>query len=244
MAWYKDWFRDANYNMVYEHRDEEEAERMLNLIEHTIGHDASRRVLDLGCGSGRHTIAFAKRGYPDVTGVDLSPALLREAREECDKLQLHIRFFERDMRDVPDESFDLILNLFTSFGYFEKDEENSNVIENAAKHLSPTGWFILDFLNSHWVREHFVTHDERMAANGIRIEQSRWIENNRIEKRVLIRDKQEAKEYIESVRLFELLDFQHMFADAKLTIRHCFGTYTGQPFEAETSPRLIMFASA
>ena len=244
MAWYKDWFRDANYNVVYEHRDEEEAERMLNLIEHTIGHNPVRRVLDLGCGSGRHTIAFAKRGYSNVTGVDLSPALLQEARKESEHQHLHIRFLERDMREVPEGTFDLILNLFTSFGYFEQDEENASVIQNAARHLATDGWFVLDFLNSQWVRKHLVAHDERKASNGTTIEQTRWIENNRNEKRVLIRDKFEAKEYVESVRLFDLADFERMFVAAKLSILHYFGSYSGQPFDAETSPRLIMFASA
>ena len=187
MAWYKDWFKDANYNVVYEHRDESEAEQMLDLIERTVGHNPARRVLDLGCGPGRHTIAFAKRGYTAVTGVDLSPALLADARAESSKLCLDIRFLERDMRDVPDETFDLILNLFTSFGYFEKDEDNASVIQNAAKHLAKGGWFVLDFLNSRWVREHFVAHDERVAPNGTHIEQTRWIENGRIEKRLLLR---------------------------------------------------------
>lgn len=242
MAWYKDWFRDANYNVVYEHRDETEAEKVLDLIERTIGHDPARRVLDIGCGSGRHTIAFAKRGYADVTGIDLSPALLAEAREEATQLKLPIRFIETDMREIPDEMFDLALNLFTSFGYFEKDEDNAAVILRAAEHLANGGWLVLDFLNSRWVREHFVVHDERVAPNGTRIEQTRWIENNRIEKRVLIRNNFEAKEYIESVRLFERSDFERMFLSAGLTLRHLFGTYSGAAFDPDTSPRLIMFA--
>ncbi|HET6400156.1 MAG TPA: methyltransferase domain-containing protein [Candidatus Kapabacteria bacterium] len=242
MTWYKDWFRDANYSVVYEHRDEIEAEQMLDLIERCVGHDPARRVLDVGCGSGRHTIAFAKRGYADVTGIDLSPALLAEGRKEAARLELPIRFIESDMREIPEETFDLALNLFTSFGYFESDEDNSAVILRAANHLAKGGWFVLDFLNSHWVREHFVAHDERVAQNGTHVEQTRWIENNRIEKRLLLRNNFEAKEYIESVRLFELSDFERMFSNAGLTIRHLFGTYAGSAFDPDTSPRLIMFA--
>lgn len=244
MPWYKDWFRDANYNVVYDHRDEAEAQKMLDLIEQTIGHRPARRVLDLGCGSGRHSLALAKRGYSDLTGVDLSPSLLKLAREESTQLALPIRFLESDMRDMPNEFFDVILNVFTSFGYFELDEENSRVIQNAALHLAKNGWFVLDFLNSRWVRQHFVPHDERVAPNGMHIEQTRWIENDRIEKRLLIRDRFEAKEYVESVRLFELSDFEVMFSRAGLSIRHLFGTYDGGKFEPDTSPRLIMFASA
>src|SRR5436190_20649919 len=129
MTWYKDWFRDANYRTVYEHRDENEAEASIELIEHVLGRDVHRRVLDLACGSGRHALSFARRGYIDVTGIDLSPTLLAEARHSAEFEGLPVRFFERDMRDIPEERFDLTLNLFTSFGYFESDEENAAVIE-------------------------------------------------------------------------------------------------------------------
>jgi SAM-dependent methyltransferase len=245
MTWYKDWFKDANYSVVYENRDEIEAEEMIDLIERTIGHNPERRVLDVGCGSGRHAISFAKRGYSDVTGIDLSPTLLAEAREQANRLDLSVSFFERDMRDIPDEPFGLAVNLFTSFGYFETDEENAEVISNVARQLLQNkGWFVIDFLNSYWVRSHLVAHDERVAPNGMHIEQTRWIENGRIEKRLLIRNAVEASEYIESVKLFDLADFESMFQRAGLTLRHVFGTYRGAPFNPDTSPRLIMFCMA
>ena len=248
MAWYKDWFRDANYSFVYEHRDEGEAEQMIDLIERTIGHDPSRRVLDLACGSGRHAMSFAKRGYGDVTGVDLSPALLAEAHKLSMELGLDIRFVECDMRQIPDETFGLIVNLFTSFGYFEKDSENEDVIRNVAMHLARStktedgGWLVIDFFNSNWVREHFVSHDERILKDGTTIDQTRWIQEGRIEKRLLIRMAHEAREYIESVRLFELSDFEKMFRNSGLSLVHVFGTYSGGQFNVENSPRLIMFA--
>jgi SAM-dependent methyltransferase len=245
MTWYKDWFQEANYRVVYEHRDDGEAEEMIDLIERTIGHKPDRRVLDVGCGSGRHAISFAKRGYHDVTGIDLSPSLLAEAREQAERLHLSIRFFERDMRDIPNETFDLAVNLFTSFGYFETDEDNAAVIKNVAKQLAPNkGWFVIDFLNCKWVREHLVAYDERLAPNGTHIEQTRWIENGRIEKRLLIRNAVEACEYIESVKLFDLADFERMFQSAGLTLRHVFGSYRGAVFNPDTSPRLIMFCIA
>ncbi len=245
MTWYKDWFRDTNYRVVYEHRDEIEAEEMIDLIERTIGHEPERRVLDVGCGSGRHAISFAKRGYGDVTGIDLSPTLLAEARNETARLQLSIQFLERDMRDIPDEAFDLAVNLFTSFGYFETDEDNAAVIKNVGKQLAKNeGWFVIDFLNSRWVRNHLVAHDERVAPNGMHIEQTRWVEDGRIEKRLLIRNTIEASEYIESVKLFNLADFERMFQGAGLTLRYVFGTYRGASFNPDTSPRLIMFCSA
>ncbi len=244
MTWYKDWFQEANYRVVYEHRDEGEAEAMIDLIEQTIGRKTERRVLDVGCGSGRHAISFAKRGYLNVRGIDLSPTLLAEAREQAARLQLSIEFLERDMRDIPIEEYDLAVNLFTSFGYFDSDEDNATVIQNVAKQLTRNdGWLVIDFFNSSWVRNHLVSHDERVAPNGMHIEQTRWIEAGRIEKRLLIRNSIEASEYIESVRLFDLSDFERMFHSAGLTLRHVFGTYSGSAYNPDTSQRLIMFCT-
>jgi SAM-dependent methyltransferase len=242
MAWYKDWFRDANYRTVYEHRDEQEAEAAIELVERTIGHDTRRRVLDLACGSGRHALSFARRGYSDVTGIDLSPTLLAEARHSAEFEGLPVKFLERDMRDIPEERFDLALNLFTSFGYFDSDDDNAAVIEAVASHLSPGGYFVIDFFNSKWLRSHYIARDERNLPSGSRLEQTRWIENGRIEKRLIIRERAEAQEYIESVRLFELSDFEAMFAKSGLRLTQTFGGYTGEPFVAELSHRLIMFA--
>lgn len=245
MSWYKDWFRDANYRVVYEHRDESEAERMIDLIERTVGRETTRRVLDVACGSGRHTLSFARRGYTDVTGIDLSPTLLDEARENAAKEGLAVRLLEQDMLDIPPETFDLAVNLFTSFGYFDTDRENAKVIQGVADHLSSDGHFVIDFFNSAWVRSHYVSHDERVLADGTVLAQSRWTQDGRMEKRLILRrpDSAEAHEFIESVRLFDLEDFKQMFEASGLALRQIFGSYLGEQFDPANSERLILFAS-
>jgi SAM-dependent methyltransferase len=240
--WYKDWFKDSNYLVVYEHRDDREAEQMMDLISKTIGHDPSRRVLDVGCGSGRHSISLAKQGFTKVTGIDLSPTLLEEAKDAAAQAGVEVKFLQRDMRDIPEEEYDLAINLFTSFGYFADDSENEEVISSVAKRLVGDGHFVIDFFNSHYLRSHLVAHDERFLPGGKRLEQMRWIENGRVEKRMLIRSGEEASEYIESVRLYELPDFERMFRNAGLRLTHVFGSYTGEEFNPAASSRLIMFA--
>ncbi len=248
--WFREWFRDENYSVVYDHRDEDEAEYLLDLVERVTGDDKTRRVLDLACGSGRHAISLARRGYPDVIGVDLSPTLLREAQEEATRVGVHIKFLEQDMRELKlDGPFDLVLNVFTSFGYFESDQENEKVIKAVSRLLSPNGVFVLDFFNADWVRTHLVAHDERILPDRKRLEQTRWIEGGRVEKRMLIRGNAheksgaDAQEFLESVRLYSLEDFRKMFESAGLKLNSMAGNYTGAPFDAERSPRLIMFVS-
>lgn len=242
--WYRDWFRDSNYLTVYQHRDTGEAEQMLDLIERVVDSSQMDRVLDLGCGSGRHSISFAKRGYNEVTGVDLSPTLLSVARENAEREDAKIDFIEADMRTISRrDHYDLIVNLFTSFGYFERDEENADVIAGIARALKPGGWFVQDFFNEYWLRKHLVAHDERMMPDGRRLEQTRWIEGGRVEKRLLLRSQEEAIEYIESVRMFGLADFERMYASAGLRLQHLFGSYDGSTFDLESSPRLIMFST-
>jgi 2-polyprenyl-3-methyl-5-hydroxy-6-metoxy-1,4-benzoquinol methylase len=241
--WYRDWFQDSNYLTVYQHRDTQEAQQMLALIESVLGHKPEDRVLDLGCGSGRHSISLAKKGYKNITGVDLSPTLLEVARRTAQEQGLNIRFEQCDMRHLPAEwQFDLVINLFTSFGYFETDEENAEVIGSIASKLVPGGWLVCDFFNSTWLRHNLISHDERLLPDGRRLEQTRWIEKGRVEKRLLLRSTEEAVEYVESVRMFTRQDFERMFGDAGLRLKHLFGSYDGSEFNETDSSRLIMFA--
>lgn len=241
--WYRDWFRDSNYLTVYQHRDTQDAEHMLALIEQTIGKDTTARVLDLGCGSGRHSISLAKRGYEHITGIDLSPTLLEVAKQTANELGLAVRFEQCDMQHIPaDWRFNIVINLFTSFGYFETDEENAEVISGISNVLEPGGSLVMDFFNSTWLRHNLVSHDERIMPDGRRLEQTRWIEKGRVEKRLLLRSTSEAVEYVESVRMFSLEEFKQMFAQNGLRLKHLFGGYDGSEFHESTSPRLIMFA--
>ncbi|MGE3315760.1 MAG: class I SAM-dependent methyltransferase [Planctomycetaceae bacterium] len=103
-------------------------------------------VLDLCCGPGRHSIALAKRSL-QVTGVDRSRFLLRKAREQADSDGVAIEWIESDMREFRRPAgFDLVLNLFTSFGYFEDDSQNRNVLANIYASLRTGGVFVIDTL--------------------------------------------------------------------------------------------------
>lgn len=240
-TWYKDWFADERYLALYCHRNAEEASPALDLIESAISISKDAEILDFACGAGRHSITLAKRGYTNITGIDLSPTLIREAKKNAEVEGVRINFREQDMRSF-DGNYDLIMNLFTSFGYFASDTENEEVIIRVGKSLKNGGYFVIDFFNAAVVRKNIVDHDEKIISTGERVEQSRLIKNNRVEKTIIIHSDKGASEFKESVRLFELSDFQRMFAKAGLAIKEKFGDYGGAPFDEGSSPRLFLVA--
>jgi SAM-dependent methyltransferase len=234
--WFEEWF-GVDYLRIYQHRDETEAEHVIQLIDRFLEGQSIRSVLDLGCGAGRHSKALCERWW--TVGLDLSAALLRIARREIADA-LYVR---ADMRELPfaRESFDLVVNLFTSFGYFEDDRENERVLLCVGEALRPGGTLVIDFLNASHVRSALVPYDERVE-NGITIEQTRAIspDDRFVEKTIRLRER--GKEYIERVRLLTPRDLERMLGVAGFAIVNRVGDYTGAPWSAE-SPRTILFAS-
>jgi SAM-dependent methyltransferase len=234
--WFEEWFGE-DYLRIYQHRDESEAERAIELIAaHVGGHDI-RAVLDLACGAGRHSQALCDRWW--TVGLDLSAALLRVARRE-DRDAPYVR---ADMRELPfiAGSFDLVVNLFTSFGYFDDDREHARVLACLRTTMRPGGTLVIDFLNAAQVRRTLVPYDERVES-GITIEQSRIIspDDRFVEKTIRLRER--GREYVERVRLLSAGDLERMLEATGFDVAHCFGDYSGGSW-SENSPRTILFAS-
>lgn len=235
--WYEQWFGE-DYLRIYQHRDETEAERAIELIATNLVGRQINAVLDLACGAGRHTKVLDERWW--TVGLDLSMSLLKFARRETKDAP----YVRADMREIPfaPHSFDLVVNLFTSFGYFDDDREHVRVLSCVKSSLTPGGTLVIDFLNATQVRHTLVPYDER-AENGITIEQRRRIspDNRFVEKKITLREK--GKEYIERVRLLSPMDLERMLITAGFEVAKIFGDYAGRGW-SETSPRTIMFATA
>lgn len=119
-----------------------------DFIERELNHDKTKKILDIGCGTGRHTMELTKRGY-DVTGVDLSESMLKKAREKSRKSGLNIRFVQQDARNLPYNSeFDAAIMLCEGgFPLMETDEMNYEILKNATKALKENAKFIFTTLN-------------------------------------------------------------------------------------------------
>lgn len=117
-------------------------------------------VLDLCCGQGRHSIELANRGFKNINGIDRSRYLIQLARKRALSLDPKIekpRFREGDARKIrlEDDSQDLVLLMGNSFGYFEKEEDDANVIKEIKRVLRPNGNFILDIVDGEWISKNY-----------------------------------------------------------------------------------------
>ncbi|MCH7782118.1 class I SAM-dependent methyltransferase [candidate division KSB1 bacterium] len=239
MDWYEKWF-GQDYLDVYTHRSEKEAEEFINTLEKILSLQPEQKLLDLCCGTGRYSLALAQRGYV-VTGLDLSSRLIDFAKKRSKELGVKVDFIVRDMRDIPFSGyFDGILNMFTSFGYFETDSENEKVIMAASNALKKDGWFVLDYLNRENIIQNFQEFDEQKKENVL-IQQKRKLnfDTNRIEKVITITRNDSTKEYSESVKMYSHDDLEQMYRINNIRLTHKFGNYDGTPLD-NVSPRAIL----
>lgn len=238
-----DWFKaafDREYLAIYAHRNEADAARALEFLKAQGVIHPGDRVLDLCCGNGRHSIALRDFGC-DVVGFDLSQDLLRDFQKHSEGAISMVRGDMRRLSFLP--AFDVVVNLFTSFGYFDSDQENFQVIRGVAKVLKPGGRYALDFLNAEQVRSALVPVSARDLDHGYSVHEERRIENERVEKTVeLFKDGETIRRWEESVRLFTAADLTKAFTEAGFSAPRIFGDFDGSPHTAE-SPRTILVAS-
>jgi SAM-dependent methyltransferase len=234
--WFEEWFGEE-YLQLYPHRDDAEAARAVTLLVRATGMQPGWRVLDVACGAGRHARAFRASGAR-CFGVDLSATLLRVARGVTDA-----PLVRADMRALPIRagSMDLTVNLFTSFGYFERDAEHAGALREMVATVRPGGWFAIDFLNPSAVRARLVPC-ERVGVQGREVEVTRSVspDGHHVSKVIRTGD---GRRFVERVRLFEPDEIEGMLRQAGVTVRHRFGDYDASPMLAG-SPRTILAGQA
>jgi cyclopropane fatty-acyl-phospholipid synthase-like methyltransferase len=243
MHWFEEWFDSPLYEELYANRDEEEAQKLIQFLEETLSLHACSKILDLGCGRGRHALALARKGY-QVTGVDLSERAIKTARQKAEESALeNVHFQVRDMRDPLPRTFDAILNLFTTFGYFLNDRENARVLDSVVQMLKPEGIFVLDYLNAPKVQTSF-TSAESGQFQQIDYSIKRYIENEAIHKDITFRKGAtgEEKIYSERVKLYGLDWFRQEMGRCNLQIDDVYGDYNGSAYEPDNSSRMLIIS--
>ena len=237
--WFKDWFNTQEYLNVYQHRNESDAEEHITLILENVKIHSGAKILDMACGSGRHALILARKDF-ELTAVDLSENLISIAEKSAQDENLKINFVESDIRKFEtNDKFNLVINLFTSFGYFETDEENFAVLQKAYDLLVYDGFFVLDFFNSQFLQQNLIEFSEENLDNA-EIHQYRKIKNNRVTKKIVITKDGNLSTYEESVRMFKKEELVDAIQNIGFDIYKTFGDFLGNEFDNLSSPRLIM----
>jgi SAM-dependent methyltransferase len=249
--WFETWFNSPDYLELYKHRNDADAGKLVTLLERNVSIPKKAKVLDLACGNGRHSAVFASKGYV-TTGVDLSAFLISEAnrlkKSKYKKYSSNLCFERKDMRHLEYRlEFDVVVNLFSSFGYFEKESENLKVIKSISRSLVKGGCFFFDFINADFLKKTLVPFDFKKQKDKYII-QSRHISGGSIVKDIIIFTASAGNKtfaparYRESIKMYTAPYLVKMFEKCGFGIKKKFGDYAGNRFDKSKSERLILIA--
>jgi len=233
--WYASWFDTPYYHILYKERNYREAQIFMDNLTHYLNLPEKAKVLDLACGKGRHSIYLNQLGYT-VVGADLSENSIAEANKNQNKT---LQFQVHDMRDVFEDKFDAIFNLFTSFGYFENDEDNLTTLKAMKESLTEHGFAVIDFMNVNQVINTIVP-EELKTVDGIDFHIKRYVSDGHIYKEIDFEDQGEKFHFTEKVKALTLKDFEEMMEEAGIFLLDIFGDYKLKKFHKTDSERLIM----
>ncbi len=239
MAWFETWFDTPYYHILYNDRDFAEAENFITLLINHLNIPKDSKIIDLACGKGRHSVFLNKMGY-EVLGLDLSQQSIEHNREFENST---LKFEVHDMRneifpEILTEKVSAVFNLFTSFGYFDDENDDRKVFQSISNVLEENGFFVLDFLNAKWV-ENTLNEEEKTTKGGIDFIIKKRIENLNIIKDIHFSDNGKDHHFFEKVKLHtleEISDYAEDFGFERIQI---FGDYHLNEFVLETSSRCI-----
>lgn len=233
--WFTSWFDSPYYHILYQNRDENEATDFLTRLMAHLRLPHTAHLLDLACGAGRHSRVLHRLGYR-VTGCDLSPNSIHEAQEKASE---NMSFFVHDMRNPLPGKYDVALNLFTSFGYFEQIGDNARVLESIHNSLFENGLLIIDFMNASKVIRELKPRQE-LHRDGILFHIKREVSNGKIVKTIAFEAEEQSWFFQEKVQALDLIDFQQLLGNAQFEILRIFGNYALEPYNELHSDRLIL----
>ena len=201
--------------------------------------DSSATVLDLCCGPGRHSLELARRGFT-VTGVDATASYISRAKESAGQEKLKVEFVHEDMRNfIRDQAFDLVLNLYTSFGYFDDQSDNQQVLDNVYESLKSGGVFLIELAGREVIARIFQARGWREVDGNILLEE-RSVERNWTRMRNTWRLIKEDKriEFSLTHWLYSGSELAAMLKQSGFSSIELFGGLEGTPYD-QTAKRLV-----
>jgi SAM-dependent methyltransferase len=236
--WFAEWFDSPFYHRLYSNRDDNEAKRFVQNLVNDLSLSNGQHVLDLACGKGRHSVTLNACGLT-VLGADLAPNSIAAASEHTNE---SLSFLVHDMREViVGKRFDVVMNLFTSFGYFDSTDDNKRVLQSIHQMLVPHGLLVIDFMNAVRVINTLVANETKQVE-GTTYTISRRYDGTHIFKDIQFSDSGRDFQYTERVQALTYTDFSELLHACGFELIRTFGDFDLNPFEAETSDRLILIA--
>ena len=237
--WYEDFF-GSDYLIRYVHP---ETPAQVEAIDKILHLRKGGRILDVACGAGRHTIELAKRGYR-VTGFDLSPALLAEARKAARTAGVKPTFVQGDMRRLPyRNAFDAAISMFTSFGYFDRPAEDREVLRGIARALRPRGKFLMELFNRDSLVARLPSQSWQARDDGTVVLEDASFDllRGHFETRQVVIDRKGTREFTASVRAYTLAELKEMLDAAGLFVHRVLGGLDLSPYTSR-SWRMVLYA--
>lgn len=242
MEWWKTFFSPENYGPTLDEFPAERTRAEVDFVLSLLQPRTRDTILDLCCGVGRHAVEIARRGYK-VVGLDYNAHYLDAARERARTEGAKVEFLRADMRKIPaGRQFDAVINLFTSFGYFEKDTDNFKTLTAVARCLKPGGRFVLDTANRDSLIKNFIERDWSEENGGFCLEQRHFdVRNNlHVSHWIWIRDGK-ITEGESRLKLYPFSVLKQELARRGMRILDVFGGFDGIAFDPDAR-RMILLA--
>ena len=240
-SWHsQDAFWELFEPLLFNRRRQLLAKEQVSKIEELLQIGESARILDLCCGNGRHSLELAERGY-DVTGVDRTERYIETARLEARKRSLNAKFVVDDMRDYRSPNrYDVILNLFGSFGYFEDASDDHKVVENMYDSLRPGGQLLIETMGKEILARNFQARDWNEEGDLLILSEKKVTQNwGRVETRWIVIRGAERIEHRVSIRSYSATELSSLFDACGFSEVQVYGSLDGTAYDQEAQ-RLVV----
>jgi SAM-dependent methyltransferase len=243
--WYATAFDGMSAEMAWTERTTSEVKRALSMLRP----EGGERVLDLACGTGRHSLELVRQGF-SVVGVEISAELVGIARKDAEEQGLQATFVESDLRELDfEEEFDIVLNLNDgAVGYFETDEENHRTFEVISRALKPGGQNLIQVPNVLYARARLPQRSWIPSSGMVELVEHRWNKGDRYMEGAMIPLR--FGEVLEGLdkriefrqRLYTVDELRDIYASVGMTLERVFHG-NGRPKEP-TESQFEIFAAA
>ncbi len=242
--WYRTLFTGDYLTLYADRLKDRETKREVTMVEEVLQLPPGASILDVACGTGRHIIRLAAQGFR-VTGLDLNESYIEMVQTAAAAAQVEVDAVAGDMREIPFEAeFDAVVSLFTSFGYFETEEDDLRVLSGVIRALKPGGKYLLDVGNREW---YIQNGEERWGedADGtvhlVRRDFNPITSINTTVFYAMAPDGTYTQEGTQHIRLYTMTEMLRLLRLAGLTFVASYGDYRLKPYTTR-SKRMIILA--